>query len=38
LVPVIENGVITNIKVEYTGDYLGQMMEYGKKYSFLPIY
>jgi dipeptidyl-peptidase-3 len=30
------NGNITDVTVEYTDDYLGQMMEYGRKYSFLP--
>jgi len=28
-------GNITDVKIEYCSDYLGQMMEYGKKYSFL---
>ena len=37
LVPVTENGIIKNIKVEYVNDYFGQMMEYGKKYSYLKI-
>ncbi len=37
LVPVYDNnGKITDVLVEYTNDYLGQMMYYGKKYSFLP--
>jgi dipeptidyl-peptidase-3 len=37
LKPVYDaNGNITDVKVEYTDDYLGQMMEYGRKYSFLP--
>ena len=31
------DGRITDIKVEYTDDYLGQMMNYGKNYSFLPV-
>jgi dipeptidyl-peptidase-3 len=36
LVPILDGkGEITDIKVEYTDDYLGQMMDYGKKYSFL---
>ncbi len=36
LQPVIDaNGNITDVTVEYTSDFLGQMMEYGKKYSFL---
>jgi dipeptidyl-peptidase-3 len=29
------NCAITDIKVEYVSDYLGQMMEYGREYSFL---
>jgi dipeptidyl-peptidase-3 len=37
LLPVYDsNGTITDIKVEYADDYLGQMMYYGKNYSFLP--
>jgi dipeptidyl-peptidase-3 len=36
LVPVRDGqGKITDVKVEYCDDYLEQMMEYGKKYSFL---
>jgi dipeptidyl-peptidase III len=36
LVPVYDSaGEITDVTVEYTDDYLGQMMEYGKNYSFL---
>lgn len=31
------SGKITDIVVEYTDDYLGQMMYYGKNYSFLPL-
>jgi dipeptidyl-peptidase-3 len=31
------NGKITDITVEYAEDYLGQMMFYGKNYSFLPV-
>jgi len=31
-------GKIIDVKIEYCSDYLGQMMEYGKKYSFLPVY
>jgi dipeptidyl-peptidase III len=38
LVPVYDSkGEITDVKVEYIDDYLGQMLEYGKKYSFLPV-
>ncbi|GAB4382144.1 MAG: hypothetical protein Kow0075_13940 [Salibacteraceae bacterium] len=35
LVPVMENGKIVDVKVEYPEDFLEQMMEYGKNYSFL---
>ncbi len=38
LTPVVDaNGAITDIKVEYCTDYLGQMLDYGKKYAFLPV-
>jgi dipeptidyl-peptidase III len=38
LTPVIDsNGNITDITVEYVDDYLDQMMDYGKKYAFLPV-
>ncbi len=36
LIPVADaQGKITDVKVEYCSDFMGQMMEYGKKYSFL---
>jgi dipeptidyl-peptidase-3 len=36
LKPVYDgSGNITDVKAEYTEDYLGQMLEYGKNYSFL---
>ena len=39
LVPVAgDDGVISDIKVEYPNDFLGQMLEYGDKFSFLPDY
>ncbi len=38
LIPVYgENGLIIDIQVEYVNDYLGQMMYYGKNYSFLSL-
>ncbi|HNX67646.1 MAG TPA: dihydrofolate reductase, partial [Bacteroidales bacterium] len=38
LTPVTDgNGTITDIKVDYCSDYLEQMMEYGRKYAFLPV-
>lgn len=36
LVPVEENGEITDIKVEYPDDFTEQMMEYSREHSFLP--
>lgn len=35
LVPVMEGDAITDVKVEYPNDFLGQMLEYGNKYAFL---
>lgn len=37
LVPVMNEGNITDIKIEYPDNFFTQMMEYGKNYSFLPI-
>ena len=34
IVPVEKNGKIVDYKIVYVDDYLAQMMEYGKKYSF----
>ncbi len=34
IVPVEKNGKIVDYKIVYVEDYLAQMMEYGKKYSF----
>ena len=38
LVPVMENGVMRDVKIEYPKTLIGQMLEYGKDYSFLPAY
>jgi len=39
LKPVYDDkGSVKDITVEYTDDYLGQMMDYGKNYSFLKAY
>lgn len=35
LVPVMEGDKVVDVKVEYPEDFLGQMLEYGKNYSFL---
>jgi dipeptidyl-peptidase-3 len=37
LVPVMNGDQVTDVKVEYPESFYGQMMEYGKKYSFLPV-
>ena len=34
MVPVVENGAIVDVKVEYPTDFLGQMLYYGEHYSF----
>ncbi len=36
LVPIIENGKITDVKVEYPTNFKTQMLEYSKNYSYLP--
>jgi dipeptidyl-peptidase-3 len=36
LTPVLENGKIVDIKIEYPEDFTGQMLYYSKNYSFLP--
>jgi dipeptidyl-peptidase III len=37
LVPVMDGEKITDVKVEYPKDFVGQMLEYGKDYGFLPV-
>jgi dipeptidyl-peptidase-3 len=37
LKPVMENGKIVDVKIEYPEDFVEQMLYYGKNYSFLPI-
>ena len=37
LVPVMQGDSIIDVKVEYNNDFLPQMLEYGKEFSFLPI-
>ncbi|MCE1188774.1 MAG: dipeptidyl peptidase 3 [Ignavibacteria bacterium] len=36
LKPVTKNGKIVDVKIEYIDDFPGQMLDYSKKYSFLP--
>ena len=38
LVPVMEGDDIVDVKVEYPDNFVDQMMEYAKNYSFLPTY
>jgi dipeptidyl-peptidase-3 len=38
LLPVMENGEIKDVKVEYPSNFAEQMMEYGKNYSLLPLH
>ena len=35
IVPVTENGKVVDYRVEYTDDYLGQMLKYGREYAAL---
>ncbi len=35
LTPVMENGKIVDVKIEFPNDYVKQMLRYGKEYSFL---
>lgn len=37
LVPVMANGEITDVAVEYPDDFVAQMLEYGEDYAFLPV-
>ncbi len=37
LKPVVKDGKITDVKIEYPEDYSAQMLYYSKNYSFLPI-
>jgi len=36
LVPVMRNGIVSDVKIEYPVSFFEQMLEYGKNYSFLP--
>lgn len=38
LVPVLEDGKIVDVKIEYPEDFTQQMLEYARDYSFLPTY
>jgi dipeptidyl-peptidase-3 len=38
LVPVMKGGKIVDVKIEYPDDFVEQMLEYARDYSFLPTY
>ena len=38
LTPVMQNGQVIDVKISYPTDFVQQMLEYGKQYSFLPHY
>lgn len=38
LVPVMEGDKITDVQIQYPDSFFEQMLEYGKNYSFLPVY
>jgi dipeptidyl-peptidase-3 len=38
LVPVMEGETIVDVKLEYAEDFTAQMLEYGERYSFLPVW
>ena len=38
LSPVMDGEEIIDVKIEYPMDFVGQMLNYGKNYSFLPVY
>ena len=37
LIPVMEGETITDVKIEYPTNFYQQMLQYGKKYSYLPL-
>jgi dipeptidyl-peptidase-3 len=37
LLPVYEGDEIVDVKIEYPDDFTTQMLEYGKRYGFLPL-
>jgi dipeptidyl-peptidase III len=38
LIPATEDDKIVDVKIEYPEDFVQQMLEYGRDYSFLPLY
>lgn len=37
LIPVTNNGIITDVMISYPDNFYDQMLEYGRDYSFLPV-
>lgn len=37
LTPVLKDGKMIDVKIEYPKDFVGQMMEYGRTYNYLPV-
>jgi dipeptidyl-peptidase III len=37
LTAIMENGKVKDVKISYPSDFTKQMLDYGKKYSFLPV-
>jgi len=37
LVPIFHDHTIENVEIEYPDNFMKQMLEYGKKYSLLPV-
>jgi dipeptidyl-peptidase-3 len=37
LTPVVVNGLITDVKIDYTESFAEQMLRYSKNYGFLPL-
>jgi len=37
LIPVLKAGMVVDVKLEYPTSFFDQMLEYGKKYAFLPL-
>ncbi len=37
LIPVEENGEIVDVQLSYPDDFVGQMLDFGRRYAFLPV-
>ena len=38
LVPVLEDGEIIDVRIEYPADFTQQMLDYAERYAFLPTW